>query len=237
MKLASYIFGFLSTSLIVNFVVGPLEAQTRSTPTTYQVSIQQVELCEDSACNISVVLGSSTRSFDIAAQNAGSQVGSYAGTSGLTAGTTYSAVKVTLSRSIELAGTNADPGGIGGTCDTDSANDGGAAAAFASLADGDEADGNGDGAEPQTLIAPNPTGTNLGNISTLYTNENITITNNVAGMEIIYPLTAPYTVGEIEPRVEISFDVTNALGAVNDGANACEMFPYPPNVTITLSDP
>ena len=215
-------------------ISGSAQAQTYGTPSRYEVSVQQLELCEDLACSKTHIAASTTKAFDIASANAGAEVGAYASLSGLVAGTEIVAVKVTLSRTININGTASDPGGIGSGCATSTTNDGGAAGAFASLADGSETNGAG---TAQDLVAPNPTGTNLGNITSAYTSANITITNGVAGMTIIYPLTTPYVCTGVEPRAEVKFNVSNALGAVNDGANACEMFPAPPSVTITLSTP
>ena len=44
---------------------------TAAQPSTYQVTISRVELCRDSSCNNAFLIGSGTRSFDIAGTTAG----------------------------------------------------------------------------------------------------------------------------------------------------------------------
>ena len=71
----------------------------------YKVTVKKVELCQDSACATSTTVGDSSKVFDIASKSAGADVGSYASTSGLPLGTTFTHLRVTIDRTMTIQGT------------------------------------------------------------------------------------------------------------------------------------
>ena len=69
--------------------------------TSYELTIQKVELCKDSSCSDTVTVASSTQSFDIGSVGAGAAVGNYADLDTVPAGV-YSHVRTTISPNIDL---------------------------------------------------------------------------------------------------------------------------------------
>lgn len=196
---------------------------TAVTATQYDITIQQVELCSDAACNASVIVGTGTSTFDIAGVNAGADVGSYASTSGLTAGDTFTHVRVTIGTAITIAGGGLDNGGQ--NCQTVTGN---AAGGHAAVGTGTV----GGAGTPMALTIPN---VGVGGVTVAdYAGFNMTKVNGAATAQITFPLVAPFTVGDAEPLVKITFDTTNALGALQTGAGTCSVFPRPPSVSIDI---
>ena len=68
----------------------------------YQITIEQVELCKSASCSNSVIVSSTSASFDIAASSAGAAVGNYADLDDVAAGI-YTHVKTTITPSITYA--------------------------------------------------------------------------------------------------------------------------------------
>ena len=68
----------------------------------YSITIDQVELCKSSSCSDSVIVSSTSASFDIAASTAGGAVGNYADLDDVAAGI-YTHVKTTIAPSITYA--------------------------------------------------------------------------------------------------------------------------------------
>ena len=56
--------------------------------TEYQVTVEKVELCEDSACSSSTTVGEADKTVDIASSDPGADVANYAATIGLPLGKT-----------------------------------------------------------------------------------------------------------------------------------------------------
>ena len=60
-------------------------------------------------------------------------------------------------------------------------------------------------------------------------------TNATSGsVQIIYPFTSSWTVGLINPKMVISFDTSESLGAENMNSK-CEMMPKSPTVSVTVT--
>ena len=72
--------------------------------TEYTVTMKKVELCEDSACATSYTVATKDMPVDIASASAGTDIGSYAPTTGLTLGKTYTHLRVTISRTFTATG-------------------------------------------------------------------------------------------------------------------------------------
>ena len=177
----------------------------------------------DSACGGSVIVGSGTTTFDISGVAAGADVGSYASTAGLGAGETYTHVRVTIGTVITIAGGGLDNGGQ--NCQTVTGNAAGNAA------------GVGTGTVGGAGTAMALTIPNVG-VSTVvqsdYDGFNLSRAAGATTATITFPLTAPFTVGDSEPLVKVTFDTSDALGALQTGAGTCAVFPRPPGVTIDI---
>ena len=68
----------------------------------YSITIDQVELCKSASCGASVIVSSTSASFNIAASTAGGAVGNYADLDDVAAGI-YTHVKTTIAPSITYA--------------------------------------------------------------------------------------------------------------------------------------
>lgn len=76
---------------------------TCSAATRYDVNVQEVALCQDSACASSSVVGSGAKTFDIASAAVGTAIGSYAKVDALPVGV-YSHIRVVISRTFTISG-------------------------------------------------------------------------------------------------------------------------------------
>ncbi len=211
----------------------------------YTVSVQAVELCGAGStaanCVSGFTLGAGTRAFDIASATVGAEVGAYADAGGLPVGATFTHVRIALSPRFTLtaaaAGNTGDSGGgaDAGTCYTKAANGNtdpallGAGSAVA-------------GSEGQVMVVPFPaddTGPVGAPTTAQYAAINISRPSATPNtMHYIAQLTAPYTVGRIEPLIEVRFDTVGAMAALNAGGGNCEfLYPLPPQATIIVTSP
>lgn len=205
--------------------------------TVYQVQVKQVEICTSAACGTSIVLGTGDLTFDIASQAAGQQVGSYAEAEGIPAGMTFTHVRVTIDETITMqGGGNDNSSGNNLTCYTDNTptQDG----------DANTVEVSNNGAAPgdtEDFIVPTDGGDFAALTDSDWTSLNIGVRNtnadNVGDVVITYPLTAPYTSNGQEPLVTVEFDTSSALGVYDGGVATCVIFPRPPTVTISISNP
>jgi len=196
--------------------------------TEYIVKMQKVELCEDSACATSTTVGDSSMSVDIASVSAGADIGSYAPTTGLPLGKTFTHLRVTINRSFIITGTVtisstvcATDGGTDNTA-TNLLDAGTGTATSTSMylvnaATYDASDGSTGGSDI-TMAYSSPT----------YA-KSMTVSGSTAVM--IYELTSPYTVGIKSPVIKVVFNTDTALGATDD---ACVMWLQEPYCSITI---
>ena len=209
---------------------------TPATPTIYQVTLKKVEICTGSdgvgSCNGAFVVGTSTKSFDIAAVGAGAAVGSYANLSTLPVGSTFTHVRVTVDSVITVRASGAD--GVG-TCFTQAAGGGSASAASAATFAGGPA-------VTGTVYVPHVGSYTVAGATVTLTEADFQTSGsrgyikrpNDSDVLITYSLTAPYTpVLNKQPQVTVKFNVTGAIGFKFTGV-ACDVFPEPPSVTITV---
>mgnify|MGYP001330145983 CR=1 FL=1 len=196
--------------------------------TEYIVKMQKVELCEDSACASSTTVGDSSMSVNIASVSAGADIGTYAPTTGLPLGTTFTHLRVTINRLFQVTG-SATAGST--TCVTDGGSDststslldagtGTATSTAMYLADADgyaAADGDND-ADQITISYSSPT----------YATS-MTVSGSTAVM--IYELTSPYTVGIKSPVIKVIFNTDTAVGADD---TACVMWLEEPYCEISI---
>ena len=224
--------GILSSVVLFSSVSSSLSAipGTATQPSTYQITISQIELCQDANCATSYVIGSGSSSFDISSAAAGAEVGGYVDISGIPLFQTWSHVRVTISTTISVGGTWTD--GDGDNCGTSNAAQASGHAAVYSASVGGTA-------TPANFVIPNVGFSTI--VLADYTAANMTKANGANTATITYPLTTPYTCKGPMPRIEVQFNTGSAMGFVDGTAagvgTACQAFPRPPSVTITVSDP
>jgi len=224
--------------LPISFVVGALlsfEAEaaipgTAAQASTYQITVTQVELCQDSACTVSFLIGSGSKSFDIAASTAGADVGNYIDISNIPLHQTWSHVRVTISTTISVGATWND--GDGDACGTSNATQASGHAAVYAASVGGTATG-------ADFVIPNVGFSTV--VQADYDGFNLSKANGASTATITYPLTTPYTCKGVMPLIEVQFNTSTAFGYIPGTAagvgTACQAFPRPPDVTITATDP
>ena len=206
--------------------------------TEYIVEVQKVELCEDSACSTSTTVGDTSASFNIASSSAGAEVGTFAKTTGLPLGTTFTHLRVTVSRTFTISGSVTTDNG---DCMTDGGTDAGATQLLVGKLTGS--------AVSTSMFLPNTgsygatDGTRDGdvgssNIDMDYSSpqfaSSMTVSGSTAAM--IYQLANPYTVKFKSPLIKIKFKTNNAVGAfrLDAATDVCSMYPEEPLVTIDI---
>lgn len=203
---------------------------TAGQPSTYQISINQIELCQEAACTNTFLIGTGTASFDIAAASAGADVGGYVDISGIPLHQRWTHVRVTISTTISVGATWTD--GDGDACGTSNqAQASGHAAVYAASVGGT--------ATATNFVIPNVGFSTI--VQADYDGFNLSKANGAATATITYPLSRPYQCKGVMPRIEIQFNTASAFGFINGTAGgvgtACQAFPRPPDVTITVTDP
>ena len=196
--------------------------------TEYIVTMKKLELCEDSACATSTTVGDSTMGVDIASVSAGADIGSYAATTGLPLGTTFSHLRVTISRTFKVTGSVT-------AGSTDCVTDGGTDNTATNLLDA----GTGT-AVSTTMYLVNAATYNASNGATggsdipfSYSSPTCATSMTVSGdtAVTIYKLTSPYTVGIKSPTIKVIYNNDTAVGATDD---ACVMWLQEPYCQITI---
>jgi len=203
---------------------------TTARPSIYEVTIKKVEICQDVACSTSYTIGESDKPFDISSATAGAEVGSFIDISGIPLYQTWTHVRVTISSTFSVGATWTD--GDGDACGTSNPTvASGHAAVYAGSVGGT--------ATAANFVIPNVGFSTI--IQSDYDTYNLTKANGAATATIIFPLTAPYTCTGIMPKIEVQFDTSAGFGYLPGTAagvgTACQAFPMPPTVTITVTDP
>lgn len=219
--------------------------------TVYEVTITQVEICTDSACGTTFVLGNNSTTFDLASASAGADVGSFATSDGIPVGVPHSHVRLTFNRDITITGSVEMGLGTADLCTTRNGQTQGTASRLGLGTTG--ADGT---ATSQALFVPSEatalnrgsdgaaTGTTIaaGTFASTFNIDNVTATQ----MTITYPLGQTFTkqAGDPDPRIEVQFNTADALGAANtdtattgNAPQDCSLFPRPPDVLVTITTP
>jgi hypothetical protein len=214
---------------------------TLGAATSYVITVEKFELCTgldgNGNCLGAFVLGSGSKSFDIASVSAGAAVGSYVGNINLPVGTTYNYLRITLSRTFTITGVVNGVTNIGGTgnCRT-----GGADASGYELAT--EGTGLSTAGVPaaQKLNLPNvgAWGGGYPNYPTTVGGPNdpaVSVVANAPSFAATFPLAKPLTVGAGAPVITLAFDTQSALGAGSvQGDGICHMGPQPPTIVIAI---
>ena len=230
----------------VNFLfINPiLAAEVVATPTKYEVTMKKVELCTSSACTTTTLLAEKDGTFDIASASAGADVGDWITGYALEVGTTYTHIKATISSTFTIRGYITDDDSNGLSEDycvtvasplTDSSGTSPAIVAESS------ATTNAD----MSYVVPNylddDNGTFYGTTTkTTFDANGLTKVNDASTFTWIGALSSAYTPSASSaPKITISFDVTNQLGAagVNVSGNwQCAIYVKPPTVGVSLTD-
>ncbi len=200
-------------------------AQVTGAASTYIISVTSIELCSSAACGSPYLLGSGSADFDIASSVVGGAIGTYASTSGLPTGRTFTHLRTQLNRIIQIAGNAGQPGGVAADCITDGT--AGTAAAGAVLNPAQAL-------AVSDLVVPNVGAFGGQPTAAQYAAQGITLIDGTT-FQFLTALTSPITVGTTPPNIDIAFQTQDAVGAVNNGANICLMFPQPPVVTLTIN--
>jgi len=203
---------------------------TAAQPSTFNVTITKAELCKDSACTSSFLLGSGSKNFDISAASAGADVGNYVDISNIPLFQTWTHVRVTISTTISVGATWTD--GDGDACGTSNATQAsGHAAVYAASAGGTSTAAN--------FVIPNVGFSGIAQSD--YDGFNLSKANGASTATITYPLTAPYVCKGVMPHIAVKFNTASAFGYIPGTAagvgTACQAFPRPPDVSITVFDP
>jgi len=211
-------------------------ADGKGEATEYTITMKKVELCEDAACTVSTTVGETDLLANIASATAGADVGSYAATTGLPIGTTFTHLRVTISRTFTVTGSVVLAG-------NDCFTDGQADSAQTQMLVGTivEADvlsstmiiSTAGGYTAATGARAGDVGDGLINISYAAPEHATSISIDGDNAVMIYALTNSYTVGVKAPTIRIKFNTTTAIGADN---TACAMWVDEPEVTIALVD-
>ena len=195
----------------------------------YTITMKKVELCSDSACATAVTVGERDMNADIAAADAGATVGNYASTSGIPSGT-YSHIRITISRTIQITGTVVISGSS--SCFTDGGTDNVADNLLVTTATS---------ASSTSMYLVNDDKYKVGsgdtsaeNITIGYTNPTYASSMSVSGDNavMIYELTEPYTRLLKAPVIKVSFNTENAVGCEDTTADV--MWIEEPYVSISI---
>jgi len=197
--------------------------------TEYEITMKKVELCSDATCTTPITVGERDMAADIAAADAGATVGNYASTSGIPSGT-YSHIRITISRTIQITGTVVISGSS--SCFTDGGTDNVADNLLVTTATS---------ASSTTMYLVNDDSYEVGtgttdseNITIGYTNPTYATSMSVSGDNavMIYELTEPYTRLLKAPVIKIAFNTENAVGCEDTTADV--MWIEEPYVSITI---
>ena len=197
--------------------------------TEYEITMKKVELCSDATCTTPITVGEIDMAADIAAADAGATVGNYASTAGIPSGT-YSHIRITISRTIQITGTVVISGSS--SCFTDGGTDNVADNLLVTTATS---------ASSTTMYLVNDdsyavgTGdTSAENITIGYTNPTYATSMTVSGDNavMIYELTEPYTRLLKAPVIKVAFNTENAVGCEDTTADV--MWIEEPYVSITI---
>lgn len=197
--------------------------------TEYEITMKKVELCSDATCTTPITVGERDMAADIAAADAGATVGNYASTAGIPSGT-YSHIRITISRTIQITGTVVISGSS--SCFTDGGTDNVADNLLVTTATS---------ASSTTMYLVNDDKYEVGtgttdseNITIGYTNPTYASSMSVSGDNavMIYELTEPYTRLLKAPVIKVAFNTENAVGCEDTTADV--MWIEEPYVSITI---
>ena len=219
---------------VLTFLTFNLSYATTGTgpATEYEVTMKKVELCSDSACATAVTVGERDMKAEIAAADAGAQVGNFSSTTGIPAGT-YTHIQITMDRAIQVTGSvTTGNDGSAMTCFTDGGTDNVANNLLATAATA---------AVTTSMFLVNEDSYKVGtgdtsaeNIPIVYSTPKYAASMSVSGSNaiMIYELADPYTRLLKAPVITVAFNTLNAVGCEDTTADV--MWVDEPFVKISI---
>jgi len=196
--------------IIIMAFYNNLSYAENGTPSSYIVTINSMDLCEDAACTKYTRLGSTSKQFDIASVTATGDVGTYVEEITLEVGKSYTHARWNLNRTFSMTGTVAISGV--GNCKTAANGTAGTETVTAYTAAGQT-----EAALSIFLIDLLKGGDGTWPVASDYTSKGVQLVSddfpNATTFDYIKQLVSPFTVSEDIPEISMSFDVTNNLGA------------------------
>ena len=198
-----------------------------ATPIAYKTTISKFELCSSSDCSDPVVLGSTSKQFDIASKSVGSDVGTYLNNFTIKLGRTYTHARSTVSSTFQVQGT-VDVSGT--TCNTVASPSNTASSATATA----KTDAGGTLADMAWIVPNANGGGDYSDLRSKFTANGIAKTDGASTFTFTVALAVPYTPKATDsPKILIKFDVADTLIATL-GGGLCVIYVDPPVQTVTI---
>ena len=213
--------------LLVLLISSNILYAATATPTSYKTTVSKFELCSSSDCSDPVVLGSTSKQFDIASKSAGSDVGTYLNNFTIELGRTYTHARSTVNSTFQVQGTVDVSGTICNTVASPSNTAASATATAKTAAGGTLAD--------MAWIVPNANGGgDYSDLRSTFTANGIAKTDGASTFTFTVALAVPYTPKATDsPKILIKFDVADTLIATL-GGGLCVIYVDPPVQTVTI---
>lgn len=214
-------------SFLLSFVFCTSLFAATATPTSYKPTVTKVELCTSSSCSDPVVLGSTSKEFDIASASVGADVGTYLSDFTITLGKTYTHMRSTISSTFKVTGTVT----VGSeTCNTVASP---SVASTATLTAKNATDGT--LAEMEWIIPDTNGGGDYSDLTSSFAASGTAKTNGASTFTFTIALAVPYTPKSTDvPKIRMAFNVADTLTATESGGT-CVMYLTPPIQTVTIS--
>ena len=214
-------------SFLLSFVFCTSLFAATATPSSYKPTVTKVELCTSSSCSDPVVLGTTTKEFDIASASVGADVGTYLSDFTITLGKTYTHMRSTISSTFKVTGAVT----VGSeTCNTVASP---SVASTATLAAKNATDGT--LAEMTILIPDANGGGDYSDLTSTFSSKGISKTDGASTFTFTIALSVPYTPKATDvPKIRMTFNVADTLVATESGGT-CVMYLEPPVQSVTIS--
>ena len=215
-------------SFLLSFVFCTSLFAATATPSSYKPTVTKVELCTSSSCSDPVVLGTTTKEFDIASASVGADVGTYLSDFTITLGKTYTHLRSTISSTFKVTGTVT----VGSaTCNTVASPS--VAASTATLTA--KTAKSGTLAEMEYIIPDTNGGGDYSNLTSSFASNGISKTDGASTFTFTIALAVPYTPKATDvPKIRMTFNVADTLVATESGGT-CVMYLEPPVQSVTIS--
>ena len=215
-------------SFLLSFVFYTSLFAATATPSSYKPTVTKVELCTSSSCSDPVVLGSTSKEFDIASASVGADVGTYLSDFTITLGKTYTHMRSTISSTFKVTGTVT----VGSaTCNTVASPS--VAASTATLTA--KTAKSGTLAEMQWIIPNVNGGGDYSNLTSSFASSGTSKVDGASTFTFTIALAVPYTPKSTDvPKIRMTFDVADTLTATESGGT-CVMYLTPPIQSVTIS--
>ena len=215
-------------SFLLNFVFCTSLFAASATPSSYKPMVTKVELCSSSSCSDPVVLGSTSKEFDIASASVGADVGTYLSDFTITLGKTYTHMRSTISSTFKVTGTVT----VGSaTCNTVASPS--VAASTATLTA--KTAKSGTLAEMEWTIPDTNGGGDYSDLTSSFASSGTAKVDGASTFTFTVALSVPYTPKSTDfPKIRMAFDVADTLVATESGGT-CVMYLNPPTQSVTIS--